>query len=670
MRSLLTLLLLSTVAFAEAPKTHDITIGEHTFTLPVGFVIEKVTDSTRVPRPVNACLGKDGELYVTDSSGSNAKPADQLKNPTHRVLKLESSKKNGTYDKVSVFADKLSFLQGILVQKDWVLVSTPPTIQKLTDTDGDGVADKREVWFDGGVLTGCANDVHGPYAGPYGRIYFTKGGFGEQKLKLGTGKEFKTRAAHIYSAKPDGTDLRVEMTGGMDNPVDVAFNNSGELFFTCTFLQHPANGKRDGIIHNTYGALYGKDHNVLDDHPWCDTKLTEPMTHLGPAAPSGLHCYLGGTFGRKYENNLFAAQFNLAKVSRHVLKPKGSTFETIDSDFVTSSNRDFHPTDVIQDHDGSLLIVDTGGWYKHCCPSSVFEKKDILGAVYRLRKEEPSDRVFIAPVVKTNMFGEFEGFGKGMLYLGVARSHPNDAILMAGQVQLMIGINHEAGIVYDIEHNKDLLPLEKRNELLALHALQKDKLQAKLVLPFLDDKDARLSDALCRGTRASAERPPARRLCRSCRADPGRPLCPGQFGGRRAGCRLSFRSDPARHRALWRRAGPRWHPAGARRGAVGTHPATAHRGCRRQHRLWRDLHRAARPAHRRGGGRLCRWLCALAVECRRSAGRRCALPGRRADIDGHGRVRCQRRTATGGRRFPRFGFRSRCHRCCRGAQRI
>ena len=37
------------------------------------------------------------------------------------------------------------------------------------------------------------------------------------------------------------------MTGGMDNPVDVAFSSAGERFFTTTFLQHPAGGQRDGV---------------------------------------------------------------------------------------------------------------------------------------------------------------------------------------------------------------------------------------------------------------------------------------------------------------------------------------------------------------------------------------------------------------------------------------
>ena len=51
-----------------------------------------------------------------------------------------------------------------------------------------------------------------------------------------------------------------------------------------------------------------------------------------------------------------------------------------------SDNIDFHPTDVIEDADGSLLIVDTGGWYKLCCPTSQLVKPDVTGAIYRVKK--------------------------------------------------------------------------------------------------------------------------------------------------------------------------------------------------------------------------------------------------------------------------------------------
>src|SRR5262249_5641852 len=65
----------------------------------------------------------------------------------------------------------------------------------------------------------------------------------------------------------------------------------------------------------------------------------------------------------------------------------GATFKTTDSDFLVSDNHDFHPTDVLEDADGSLLVVDTGGWYKICCPTSQLVKPDVLGGIYRIRKK-------------------------------------------------------------------------------------------------------------------------------------------------------------------------------------------------------------------------------------------------------------------------------------------
>jgi putative heme-binding domain-containing protein len=161
---------------------------------------------------------------------------------------------------------------------------------------------------------------------------------------------------------------------------------SGERIFSTTFLQRPGDGRRDGLIHAIYGGIYGKDHDPVYEHVWTSPHFMPVLTHMGPAAPCGLHRYESDQFGKDYENNIFCCQFNMRKVSRHVLTPSGSTYQSKDSDFVVSDNLDFHPTDVIEDADGSLLIVDTGGWYKLCCPTSQLVKPDVTGAIYRVKK--------------------------------------------------------------------------------------------------------------------------------------------------------------------------------------------------------------------------------------------------------------------------------------------
>lgn len=367
--------------------THQVKLNGHTFTLPAGFEIELVAGPPLVDRPIVADFDEEGRLYVADSSGSNEKVDIQLQKKPHRILRLEDTDGDGRFDRRTVYADRMMFPEGVMWLDGSVYVAAPPSIWKLTDTKGDGVADQRSEWFQGKTLTGCANDLHGPYAGPDGWVYWCKGAFAKQTYERPGKPPFVTRAAHIFRCRPDGTGIEPVMTGGMDNPVDVVFTPGGERIFTTTFFQHPGGGRRDGLVHAVYGGVYGKDHDPVYEHKWTGPGLMPVLTHLGPAAPCGLTRYESEAFGPAYRDNLFACCFNMQKVTRHVLVPDGATFWTKDEDFLVSDNRDFHPTDVIEDADGSLLVIDTGGWYKLCCPTSQLYKPDVLGAIYRVRRK-------------------------------------------------------------------------------------------------------------------------------------------------------------------------------------------------------------------------------------------------------------------------------------------
>ena len=381
-------LVFALVAFsvALASPAAAFKLANHTFTVPDGFEVELVAGPPLVERPVSADFDEQGRLYVTDSSGSNDKVQKQLEDKPHRIVRLEDTHGDGHFDKSTLFADKMMFPEGAMWFDGSLYVAAPPSIWKLTDTDGDGAADQRQEWFQGKTLTDCANDLHGPYLGPDGWIYWCKGAFATQTYQRPGKPPFVTRAAHMFRCRPDGSGVEPVMTGGMDNPVEVAFSPSGERFFTTTFLQNPQNGRRDGIIHAIYGGVYGKVHDVIDDHKRTGD-LMPVLTHLGPAAACGLTRYASRVFGEDFQDNLFATLFNLHKVTRHVLEPDGATFRTRDSDFLVSDNTDFHPTDVLEDADGSLLVIDTGGWYKICCPTSQLWKPDVLGGIYRVRRK-------------------------------------------------------------------------------------------------------------------------------------------------------------------------------------------------------------------------------------------------------------------------------------------
>lgn len=357
----------------------------HTITVPEGFEVEQVAGPPLVLRPMMADFDEEGRLYVADSSGSNDPVDRQLEDEPHRIVRLEDSDGDGRFDQSVVFADRLMFPEGVLWHEGAVYTGAPPSIWRLEDTDDDGVADRRSEWHQGLTLTGCANDLHGPYQGPDGWIYWCKGAFARQTFERPGHRPIADSAAHVYRALPDHSHLDAVMSGGMDNPVEVAFSREGEVFFITTFFHHPEAGRRDAVVHCIYGGVYPKVHGVLDDLQRTGDLLPS-LVELGPAAACALTRYDSAQWGAEYENNLFSTEFNLRKVMRHVLEPVGSTYRARNEDFLVSDNPDFHPTDVWEDADGSLMVIDTGGWYKICCPTSQLAKPDVLGGVYRIRR--------------------------------------------------------------------------------------------------------------------------------------------------------------------------------------------------------------------------------------------------------------------------------------------
>ncbi len=370
---------------ALAADVERISLPPHAFSLPKEYALKTVAAPPLVQRPIHMCFDDEGALYVTDSSGDSRKAPVQVKEPSHRILRLEDRDGDGVFDHSTVFADKAPFPEGILVYQGDVYVTGPPHIWKFTDKDGDGVADERVSWFNGGTVGGCGNDLHGPYLGPDGCFYWTKGGFQEQSLRLGDGQRHMGRAAHIFRAKPDGSEMEVVITGGMNNPVGLAFSDSGERFLSGTFFDLSKPGRRDGILHAVYGGMYGRrNERVLAQHPHTGG-LLPILAQLGPSASSGLLMPRNDALGVK--GDLLCADFNLRRISRHKLTRSGSSYAVETDTFLESDQTDFHPTDVIEDADGSLLVADTGSWYHVCCPTSKLSKPKILGAIYRIQKK-------------------------------------------------------------------------------------------------------------------------------------------------------------------------------------------------------------------------------------------------------------------------------------------
>ncbi len=358
--------------------------------LPADYTLTVAATAPLITHPIMGCLDDRGRLFVGDAVGVNWNKAQLEANPPNRVLMLEDTDRDGAFDKSTVFADKMTFPQGACWLDGSLYVGSPPSLWKLTDTDDDGIADKREEIVTGFDYTGNAADIHGPFLHPNGRLYWCHGRKGHDvKQKDGTPVD-SSKACGIWSCKPDGSDVSWHSLGCGDNPVEVDFTQSGDIIGVQNLYYNQPRG--DTIIHWLYGGVYERADQLQAIAHLPRTLETMPvMYNFGHVAVSGCCFWRSYSTANREQRteNFMVTHFNTQRLVRMELTPEGSTYKAVENEFLKLHNPDIHLTDVMEDpRDGSLLLFDTGGWFRIGCPSSLMAKSDILGAVYRIKPKK------------------------------------------------------------------------------------------------------------------------------------------------------------------------------------------------------------------------------------------------------------------------------------------
>ena len=435
--------------------------------VPNGYSIELVADSPLVEHPMLGCFDDRGRLFICESAGTNRPAAELIDDPQDRILMLEDLDGDGVFDKSTVFADRMVFPQGCLWYRGALYTCSSPYLWKLEDTDDDGVCDERTILVKSFGFSGNAADIHGPFLSPDGRLFWCDGRHGHEIRDLGDG-EFggedtvakiepdpepglpnpegslltKGKAARIFSCWPDGSDVQVHCGGGMDNPVEVDFWETGECIGTVNLFYGRPRG--DCLVHWVEGGVYPRfdQQACIDEFPSTGELLRE-VHNYGHVAVSGMtryrsHEFFGnapeiqptaggsdpGDNSPTDQAHFFVTQFNTHKVVHTILQRHGATFRHIATeDFFVSDDPDSHPTDVIEDADGSLLVIDTGGWFRIGCPTSQIAKPEISGAIYRIRKDgahqDSDDTIDASPErFVTSLKSQFDSDGDWRTSLG------------------------------------------------------------------------------------------------------------------------------------------------------------------------------------------------------------------------------------------------------------
>lgn len=375
----------------EPPEVFDYGTFLNEIRVPPDFTLEHVAGVPEIRFPMFACFDDIGRLYVAESSGKDLYAGLKRLTRDCRVSVLEDLDQDGRFEKATVFADHVTFPMGLAWNQGRLYVADPPELAAFTDTDGDGRADKRER-----VLSGFGHtdngSLHGLAFGPDGLLYFTMGEPDGWKLPRGDGSFLQGVAGALFRCRPDGSNPEV-ISRGFVNLVEVEFMAGGEQIATDNWFQMPSGGFRDALVDCAPGGLYP----YIADRgtPLPRTGITLPSVKLLPAvAHSGLVRPKGRALPASWSESLFSAEHNTRKVVRHALLRAGSTFTSTVTDLLVGDTPDFHPSDLLEDADGSLIVVDTGGWYVEHCPTGRIRNSRSPGGIYRLRwkqAQRPND---------------------------------------------------------------------------------------------------------------------------------------------------------------------------------------------------------------------------------------------------------------------------------------
>ncbi|MBL9168508.1 MAG: c-type cytochrome [Verrucomicrobiales bacterium] len=318
-----------------------------TFHLPPGFTIELVASEPQIAKPMNMAFDARGRLWVTTSYEYPfpKKPGEAARDA---IKVFEDTNGDGSYDRVTTFAEGLNIPIGITPYGNGCLAWSIPNIWYFQDTDGDGKSDRQEVVF--GPL-GWERDTHGNIAsfirGNDGWIYGTHGFNNNSTFKAKDGSSISLNSGNTYRFRPDGSRVE-QMTWGQVNPFGMCVDERG-YFYTADCHSSPIYQ----LIPGAHYPSFGKPDDGLGFAP-----TTVEHSH-GSTAISGIVMVEHDGWPAEFAGNLFIGNVMTSRINRDRVEWRGSSPVGHElPDFLSTDDPWFRPVDLKWGPDGALYIAD------------------------------------------------------------------------------------------------------------------------------------------------------------------------------------------------------------------------------------------------------------------------------------------------------------------------
>ncbi len=319
--------------------------------LPPGFSAQLVASEPDVVQPIAYTIDDRGRLWVVENTNYPECPGK----PQDKILIFEDTNGDGKADKRTVFYDKLTFSSGIAVGHGGVWVGAPPNLLFFPVKEGeDKPAGEPQV-----VLDGWGNeDTHETFNnfiwGPDGWLYGTQGIFTNSLVGApGTPKEKRVGInAGVWRYHP--TKKKFELYAeGASNQWGVDWDDWGNAFFEACVIPHMWQCIQGGRYQRQAGQHFNK-------HTYEDLKTIADFEYE-KRAYCGAMVYLGGQWPAEWRNNFFFHDIHMNKLRCEQLVRAGSGMKALrKTDFAVSSDPWFRGLSPQYGPDGSVFVND---WY-------------------------------------------------------------------------------------------------------------------------------------------------------------------------------------------------------------------------------------------------------------------------------------------------------------------